>query len=188
MTFRCISTIPILTLACLVAEGAEGIPSAGDSGSTVPTFQMRTVSGPLMNRSVCHVCRNGSRPVVMIVLRSLNPEQRVLLRNIDRVVEKHRERGLRAFAVYLSDVPRRDIPRVQTFQYNGRIEMPVGLSPSAIGTDQLGVKKEVPVSVILYHEQTVWKRYDYEQDGPSHQQIRNLLDSTDRLLQHSEAE
>lgn len=124
----------------------------------------------------------------MIVLRELNPAQRVLLRNVDRVVEKHRERGLRAFAVYLTDLPRRDIPLVQTFQYNGRIEMPVGITPAAVGTDQLGVEDTVPVSVILYHDTSVWKRYDFDKNGPTHEQIRKLLDDTDELLNESETD
>ncbi|MBD3672448.1 MAG: hypothetical protein HUJ26_02880 [Planctomycetaceae bacterium] len=177
----------LTTFLCAIAQGADRIPSAGELGSTVPSFQMRTVSGPLMNRSVCHVCRNGSRPVVMIVLRELKPSQRVLLRNVDRLVEKHRERGLRAFAVYLTDLPRRDIPLVQTFQYNGRIEMPVGISPAAIGTDQLGVEETIPVSVILYHDTTVWKRYDFDVNGPSHQQIRDILANADSLLDQFES-
>jgi len=164
------------------ATGIDQIPVAGEAGSTVPSFQMRTVSGPLMNRSVCHVCRNGDRPVVMVILRVLNPAQRVLLRNLDRSVEQYREEGLRSFAVYLSDVPRRDIQRVQTFQYNGRIDMPVGLSPSAIGEDQLGVDASIPVSVILYNEQTVWKRFDFDDDGPSHQEIREILSQVEGLV------
>ncbi|MDG2389494.1 MAG: hypothetical protein P8M30_09285 [Planctomycetaceae bacterium] len=182
---RCIF-IGLLSGFCMSATGTERIPLAGEVGSTVPSFQMRTVSGSLMNRSVCHVCRNGDRPVVMVVLRELNPQQRVLLRNIDRVVEKYREQGLRAFAVYLSDVPRRDVPRVQTFQYNGRIVMPVGISLAVIGEDQLGVEESIPVSVILYDEQTVWKRFDFEKDGPSHEQIRKILDSADTMLAESE--
>lgn len=122
----------------------------------------------------------------MIVLRELNPAQRVLLRNVDRLVEQQRERGLRAFAVYLTDLPRRDIPLVQTFQYNGRIQMPVGISPAAIGTDQLGLEEEIPVSVILYHETTVWKRYDFDKNGPSHEEIRKLLASTHAMLDEQE--
>jgi len=122
----------------------------------------------------------------MIVLRELNPAQRVLLRNVDRLVEQHRERGLRAFAVYLTDLPRRDIPLVQTFQYNGRIQMPVGISPGAIGTDQLGLEEEIPVSVILYHETTVWKRYDFDKNGPTHEEIRKLLSSTLAMLNEQE--
>jgi len=157
-------------------------PLAGEVGSTVPSFQMRTVSGPLMNRSVCHVCRNGERPVVMVVLRDLGPSQRVLLRNIDRVVEKERTRGLRSFAVFLSDLPRRDISRVQTFTFNGRVGMPVGLAPDAIGTDQLGVTDQHRMSVILYSNQTVFKRYDFGEAGPTHDEIRQVLAGTEELL------
>jgi hypothetical protein len=176
----------LLTCASL-AEGMDRVPIprdplAGQVGSTVPTFQMRTVSGPQMNRSVCHVCRNGERPVVMVVLRDLRPSQRVLLRNLDRIVEKERTRGLRSFAVFLSELPPRDISRVQTFTFNGRVDMPVGLAPDAIGTDQLGVTDQNRVSVILYSNQTVFKRYDFGEEGPTHDEIREILAGTEELL------
>jgi hypothetical protein len=169
-----------------VAQGMDRSPLAGETGSRVPSFQMRTVSGPLMNRSVCHVCRNGERPVVMVVLRDLGPSQRVLLRNLDRIVEKERSRGLRSFAVFLSDLPRRDISRVQTFTFNGRVDMPVGLAPDAIGTDQLGVSDTNRVSVFLYSEQTVFKRYDFDEQGPSHDEIREILAGAEKLLADAE--
>lgn len=177
----------LLCLCVTIAQGADRIPLAGELGSTVPSFQMRTVSGPDMNKSVCHVCRNGERPVVMVVLRELGPSQRVLLRNLDRVVEKERTRGLRSFAVYLSDLPRRDISLVQTFTFNGQVEMPVGLAPHAIGTDQLGVEEMDRVSVILYAEQTVFKRFDFDEHGPSHDEIREILSGTEELLLQSES-
>lgn len=181
-------TFFLLLLICHSrAQGMDRIPLAGEAGSRVPSFQMRTVSGPLMNRSVCHVCRNGERPVVMVVLRDLGPAQRVLLRNLDRVVEKERTRGLRTFAVFLSNLPRRDISRVQTFTFNGRVDMPVGLAPNAIGEDQLGVTERNRVSVILYSEQTVFKRYDFDEQGPSHDEIREILVGAEELLAASES-
>ena len=184
--FRSPILILLLCLCASFAQGADRIPVAGEVGSTVPSFQMRTVSGPFMNRSVCHVCRNGERPVVMVVLRELGPAQRVLLRNLDRVVEQERTRGLRSFAVYLSDLPRRDISSVQTFTFNGRIEMPVGLAPNAIGEDQLGVSDQNRVSVILYSELTVHKRFDFNADGPTHEEIREILTSAEELIADSE--
>ena len=43
-------------------------------GEYVPTFYSRAVTGPLMNKSICYVCRNGARPVVMILMRRVEPE------------------------------------------------------------------------------------------------------------------
>ena len=73
---------------------------AGHVGSEVPSFQMREVSGPYLNRSICRVCRNGDRPVVMVMLREVGPKQRMLLRNLDRVLEARRGDGLRGFCVF----------------------------------------------------------------------------------------
>ena len=55
--------------------------------AVIPEFHSRVVTGPLMNKSVCFVCRNGARPVVMVFVRSMTPEVQRLLRNVDRIVD-----------------------------------------------------------------------------------------------------
>ncbi len=48
--------------------------ASGKVGEEVPSFYVRTVTGPLAGKSVCYVCRHGDRPVVMVLLRELGPE------------------------------------------------------------------------------------------------------------------
>jgi hypothetical protein len=45
------------------------LESGPKTGSTINQFFVRAVTGPHRNRSVCYVCRYGSRPVVMVLLQ-----------------------------------------------------------------------------------------------------------------------
>ncbi len=172
----------ILILLFLAGSiGIAGEPTdfqrlAGQIGGGVPSYQMRTVSGPTMNRSVCLVCRNGDRPVVMVVLREVGPNQRILLRNLDRLLRRERETGLRGFCAVLSPDPFREISRVQTFAFNGRVEMPVGITPDALGDRSgLDIPRESATTVFLYNEMVIRRRFDFGSAGPTHDEIREVL-------------
>ena len=63
-------------------------------GEHVPSFYTRAVTGPLMNKSVCYVCRNGQRPVVMVLMRRIDAELKPLMKSLDRLVDGNRAAGL----------------------------------------------------------------------------------------------
>ena len=118
----------------------------------------------------------------MIVVREVGPKQRMLLRNLDRLVETRRAEGLRAFCVYLGDRPRVDFSHVRTFAFNGRIEMPVGLTSTSLADpSQLDIPFESETTVFLYENRRVQSRMDFPKDLPSHEQIRELLDRAKHL-------
>jgi hypothetical protein len=172
-----------LLSAAPLASRADDTPQPGRVGSEVPSYQMRTVSGPMMNRSICQVCRNGDRPVVMVILREVGPDQRVLLRNIDRLIAAERDRGLRAFGAYLSPDPFRDISRVQTFVFNAQIAMPIGVTPDALsGGTILDIPDSSTAAVFLYSEKKVWRRFDFSGEHPTHDEVREILAAARKML------
>ena len=183
-----VRSVPLLLIVGMLPfstmHGAEraSIP-AGAIGSEVPSFQVRNVAGTLLNRSVCHVCRNGSRPVVMVVLRKPGTRQRMLLRNIDRLVQTRRSEGLRAFCVYLGDRPQHDVSLMQTFAHNGQIAMPVGVTSLAIGdAGMLSISAQADATVILYSDRTIRQRFEFSEEELSHDKIRSVLEAADRLV------
>ena len=86
----------VLIVALLSAGRAIGGENAAEPplrsgravGEYVPTFYVRAVNGPLMNKSVCFVCRNGSRPVVMVLLQEMREfnEYRMLIFGLTMIV------------------------------------------------------------------------------------------------------
>lgn len=140
--------------------GSSALVSGRAIGERVPQFYSRVVTGPLMNRSVCFVCRYGDRPVVMVLARKMGPELRPLLRNVDRVVEQHRAGGLRSFGVLVSDQAFPAIGSVQTFAFNNRIAMPLTVGSETItDSSAQNLHADAVVTIVLYHRQTVAARF-----------------------------
>src|SRR5262249_17740837 len=93
------------------AETGEKFQSGLKGGEKVQTFYVRGVTGPLKSRSVCYVCRNGDRPVVMLFIRQITPEVRQLLKAIDGEVDQRRASGLRSFGVFLPEEGKELLPQ-----------------------------------------------------------------------------
>src|SRR5262245_44631175 len=97
-------------------------------GEKVPTFYVRAVTGPLKNKSVCYVCRNGDRPVVMLFVRQITPELKKLLKRIDGEVDEHRAAGLRSFGVFVANDSKEVLPQVQTLAFDEKINLPLTIA------------------------------------------------------------
>ena len=57
--------VPRVTVAAEPIAEQKLLTSGPAAGKEGPSFFVRAITGPQMNRSVCFVCRNGDRPVVM---------------------------------------------------------------------------------------------------------------------------
>jgi hypothetical protein len=147
----------------------------------VPSFYVRAVTGPLAGKSVCYVCRNGDRPVVVVLLRELSPDSTALLKELDRTVNKHRAEGLRCFAVLLTDTPQRDLGRLQTLAFDEKIDLPLTLAgDAAIQGSALAFPRDAALSVITYQDRQITKRFSYKSgacDAPARQSIVSASES-----------
>ncbi len=158
------------------AIAADGVLHSGRAvGEPVPTFYVRAVTGPLENRSVCYVCRNGSRPVVMVLLRAVDRNVPRLLQELDREIDRHRAEGLRGFVVLLEDDLRKAIPVLQTLAFDNELQLPLTTAPVAIETAACqNVHPAATVTVVLYRNRRVKRRFAFragELDEPSIERI-----------------
>lgn len=149
-----------------LAEDGNGAPAPPAAeklglnvGDRVPTFYVRAITGPLKNRSVCYVCRNGERPVVMLFVREITPELPALLRQIDELVDRHRADGLRSFAVFAANDSKELLPQVQTLAFDNNINLPLtisaALAESPVAAD---ASSNAAVTVVMYRDQKVLHR------------------------------
>jgi len=165
------------------SEVQQKLKSGPPVGSLVPSFYVRAVTGPLMNRSVCYVCRNGARPVVMVILRKLDPGYKEILSEIDSVVDKNRAVGLRSFGIYLSPEPTKDISHVQTFSFEGMIQMPLTIGADfSPGQSKHSIHPDAGMTIVLYRNRKVVENYSFAPGKPSRQQAEALRKGIDRLL------
>src|SRR5205823_326860 len=100
-------------------------PKVGDK---ISTFYVRAVTGPLKSKSVCYVCRNGDRPVVMLFIRQITPELKTLLKSIDAEIDRSRASGLRSFGVFLPNEGQELLPQVQTLAFDEKINLPLTIA------------------------------------------------------------
>jgi len=138
------------------AADLQAVTTGSRKGDYVPTFYSRVVTGPLMNKSVCYVCRNGSRPVVMVVMRATGPKVGLLLRNIERIVDRRRAAGVRCVGVMISKNPAKSVSQVQTFAFNTKLEMPLTVATEAVALpDCLNISDSSVATVLMYENRTV---------------------------------
>lgn len=162
--------------------------SGFQAGDKVPNFYVRAITGPLQSKSVCYVCRNGDRPVAMVLIRRIVPELQELLQGIDGVVDAHRAQGLRSFAVFIARDARMIVPQVQTLAFNGRIGLPltVAVAP-AEGPGVRGLADDTAVAVVLYRELTVSSTFAFGDEELCADSISRVVTATRDLAERENA-
>jgi hypothetical protein len=156
-------------LVCALAMGTVvgGAPkrpleSGRAIGQPVPSFYVRAVTGPLRNKSVCYVCRNGSRPCVMVLFRETPQTLGKLLKAIDKVVDQNRAEGLKGFGVLISPEPGRAISRLQTMAFNQKVSIPLSVATDVVGSPSCqNLHPRAEVTVVLYRRQKVVGRFAF---------------------------
>ena len=153
------------------------------TGELVPTFFSRPTQGQFLNQSICLVCRNGDRPVVMVVSRKLTADLKLFLRNLDRLVDRHRKSGLKSFGVFLAEKPFLATSQVQTFLFNHQINMPFTVGSETVAADTcLKISSEAEQFVMIYHKRKVIATYGFRAEGFSKAAMRAILKKTQSLL------
>ena len=170
------------------ADANDIVPAArsGDVNSEeIPSIYVRAVTGPLAGKSVCYVCRNGDRPVVVVVLRDLGADVASLLKELDRTVNLHRAEGLRCFAMLLTEQPQQDAARLQTLAFDGKIEVPLTLvSENALQGSQLAMPRDCMISVIAYRDRRVVERFEYRAEGCDKSARATIVAAAEKLVRN----
>jgi hypothetical protein len=153
-------------------DGQAGVKASGresrsedeafERGDAVPNFYVRAVTGPLQGKSVCYVCRNGDRPVVMILVRKIIPRLGELLHSVDQQIDAHRADGLRGFGVFIGPDSRKLLPQVQTLAFENKLNLPLTLAAApAEGPAVRGLSDTAAVAVVLYKNQRVCETFRF---------------------------
>jgi hypothetical protein len=171
------------------SQAKEQIPMTElpEAGRDVPSFYVRAVTGPLAGKSVCYICRNGDRPVVMVLLRELGPDTVLLLKELDRTVNRHRAEGLRCFAVLLSDAAPRDSARLQTLAFDEKIDLPLTLvGESATQGSSLDFPRDAAVSVVTYQDRRIIERFSFKAGSCDERARRSIIAASEKLASGNE--
>ncbi len=178
--------------AYTLALGSLGILCGGEPdaklvsgraiGERVPQFFVRAGTGPLMNKSVCYVCRNGDRPVVMVLLRDLVDGTPELLKQLDRYVDQQRAVGLRGFCVLLSENQRSAVSQLQTLAFDNQLSLPLTVASGQLeAPTSQNLHPEAVVTVVLYQDQTVVATHAFRQTEVTTERIAELMSGVKEL-------
>ncbi|MFP6765310.1 MAG: hypothetical protein VB858_16900 [Planctomycetaceae bacterium] len=151
----CLTGIPCPALADEVLSQKHPLSEAGPkAGSTIHPFFVRAVTGPHRNRSVCYVCRYGSRPVVMVLVQEVDPKLGTLLTTIDQIIDQNRLTGLRGFGVLVTDQSAQAVPILQTIAFDRKVHMPLTAATTSIaGSSSHNLHPDAATTLILYRNQ-----------------------------------
>ena len=139
--------------ASLKMSDAMPLQSGPEAGATIHSFFVRAVTGPHRNRSVCYVCRYGTRPVVAVFMQEVDPDLPKLLKAIDEFVDDNRVAGLRSFGVLVTDDSASVVPTLQTMAFDEQIRMPLTASTTTITSqDSLRLNERAATTIVLYHK------------------------------------
>jgi hypothetical protein len=170
-----------LSLLCGGEPDAK-LVSGRAAGERVPQFFVRAVTGPLMNKSVCYVCRNGDRPVVMVFLRDVVTGTPDLLKQLDRCIDDHRADGLRGFCVLLSENQRSATSQLQTLAFDNQLSLPLTVASVQLEAPaNQNLHPDAAVTVVLYHDQTVVASHAFRDTEVTSERISELMSGVKEL-------
>jgi hypothetical protein len=160
---------------------ATPLKPALKAGDEVASFYSRAVTGPLMNKSICYVCRNGRRPVVMVLMRRIDPELKPLMKRIDTIVDKNRAKGVRGFGVLIGEDSVKATSAVQTFAFNNKLSLPltVGSEAAAAGIGKLSA--DAAVTVVLYRKLKVVQSWSYRAGELKPANVKDVVKRIERF-------
>jgi hypothetical protein len=168
---------------------AASLQSGLRVGDKVPTFYVRAITGPLKNKSVCYVCRNGDRPVVMLFIRRITPELKNLLKRIDDEVDRNRAAGLRSFGVFVAGDGKELLPQVQTLAFDEKISLPLTIAAApSDGSAGRSIHPDAAVTIILYREQIVTANFVFRAEELKSEQTAAVIKSILALADSETAE
>lgn len=186
LTGGLLSTIPNKIRSEEKDSGTHSSQAGGDfePGDAVPNFYVRAVTGPLQGKSVCYVCRNGDRPVIMVLARKIIPRLDALLRELDQLVDSHRAEGLRGFGVFIGPDSRKLLPQVQTLAFENKLSIPLTLAAAPVeGPGLRGLPPQVAVSIVLYRNQKVFQAFRLSSEAIDDESFESIIETVKTFAQ-----
>ncbi len=167
-----------------LAEDATGIksgPQLGENARPQP-FLPLNINGPTPGEKQCLVCRNGNNPVAMIFARDPNPALIALIKNLDTVTVKNKDKSMGSFAVFCNDsegleAKLKELAKAADLkEFTLAIDAPTGPAP-------YNIAKEADVTVVLYNKSTVIANYAFKKGEMKDGDVAKITADVSKILQ-----
>lgn len=144
-----------LSIAAVMAASslvvADDVKSGLEPGSFVGAFTVRDITGPSKGKSLCYRCQYGGRPVVSIFARDVNDELVDLIKQVDKKVDQHKDKDLKAFVVLLTDEPEAAAAKLEKVASTAKVKhVPLTVFDGQSGPPSYKIAKDADVNVMMW--------------------------------------
>src|SRR5262249_23558630 len=136
-------------------------------------FHPLNVTGAKAGQKHCLYCENGDKPVAMIFAREVTPALATLIKKIDAVNEKNKER-MGSFVVLLGEEEKLEKALKKLAEENDVKNTVLSIDNPA-GPEGYKLAKEADVTVVLYVERTVKSNFAYGKGGLNEKAIEAIV-------------
>jgi len=178
-----------VAVACLlavagVAIAADKLESGLPVGETVPAFNVRDITGPNKDKTLCYRCQYGARPVVTVFTRELTDNVKDLVKKIDAKVGDNKDKKMAAFVVVLTEDPDAIEPKLKTLAEDAKIaNTPLTIVEGAAGPPEYKLSKDAEVTVMMWVDSEVKVNQAFAKGKLDKKAIETLVGETKKILE-----
>jgi hypothetical protein len=135
---------------------AEELKSGLQTGESPGAYNVKDITGPNEGKSLCYRCAYGARPVVNIFAREINDDLAGLIKQVDDVVEKNKDKKMAAFLVVLSEDADKAAPKLtELAKKHGIKNVPLTIFDGESGPGSYKIAKDADVTVMMWNKMNV---------------------------------
>ena len=180
-------SIPALSIlvvaASAVSISAAELESGLQIGDRPAAFYVTDVTGPSAGEKLCYRCQYSTRPVVSIFARGIDDSVKKLLKEIDGLVQNHRDEKMAAFVVLLSDEPTSNEAQLKaTAKQSAILNTPLTTYEDSNGPRRYRIHKDAEVTVIMWVDSDVRVNHAFAKGKLSAGAIKQVVADTSKIL------
>lgn len=145
---------------------AEEVESGLKQGASIGAFYVTKACGAeddgvSTGQNLCYRCKNGARPQVMVFTRSTDDNVVKLIQGLDKQLQKHEDKQLRAFVNMLGDSKEAAGDEVKKLAEQTKAKRVPFVVPNEFenGPDNYGLNPDAAVTVLLANNSKVVANY-----------------------------
>lgn len=176
-----------LCLATVAMFGLQTV-NAGDlkSGLQVdeypPAFYVTDVTGPAAGTKLCYRCQYGARPVVSLFVRNMDENTIKLVKELDTVVGKNKEKKMAAFVTVLSNDPDAQEMALKKIAQDNKIESPLTVYENIAGPATYKLASEAAITICMWADSNVKVNYALKANELNAELIAKIVKDTEKIL------
>jgi hypothetical protein len=173
---------------CLASVAMFGL-HAGDlkSGLQVdeypPAFYVTDISGPAAGTKLCYRCQYGARPVVSLFVRKMDENTTKLVKELDAIVAKNKDKKMAAFVTVLSDNPDAQEAALKKIAEDNKIaNSPLTVFENNVGPAKYNIAREADITVMMWVDSNVKVNHALAAGKLNAEEIAKIVKDTEKIL------